>query len=307
MAERELYNSNDQISFPFIHGDPLGLLPPATLPRQGIVDAGFVMGIDSEFDIETDSVYLHSFYVNLGSVFFDFRSNATGFSSHRFLFDFPAGSTAFGTTCYADATLITGGPEEPNLGRAFLTVGDLTDILSLGDTLWTLTGLLRIEPGLIQTEVGSFISSVAVGNKARCCPEACGVPSSSSSSEAACDPDRIFLQAQGLMGDILFREGNNIGIQLDEANNAILFDALLGLGEGETCEDVIIDGDGDGGFHRGESCLTCGEVIRSVNGRVIPGGKLVLSGWPGVQITPDSDNHLIYITLNPEKFCEGTE
>lgn len=306
MAEREFYNTNDQISFPFIHGDPLGLAPAATLPRQGIVDAGFVMGIDSEFDVETDTVYLHSFYVSLGSVFFDFRSTASGFGSHRFLFNFPVGSTAFGTTCYADATLITGGPEEPSVGRAFLTVGDLTGVLTLGDTLWTLTGLLRVEPGLIQTEVGSFISSVSAGNKARCCPAACGVPSSSS-SEIACDPDGIFLQAQGLTGDILFREGNNIGIQLDETTNAILFDALIGLGEGETCEDVIIDGDGEDGFRRGETCLTCGEAIRSVNGRVIPGGKLVLSGWPGVEITPDPDNNLVYVTLNPEKFCEVTE
>jgi hypothetical protein len=301
MAERDFYNVNDQISFPFIHGDPTGLTPVATLPKRGFVDAGFVMGVDSEFDPSADSVYLHSFYVSLGSVAFDFRSDAAGFAGYRFLFTIPAG-TPFGATCYEDANPIGGGPGDPDIGRGFITIGDLTDILALGDTLWTLNGILHVEPALIQTEVGNFVTDVSVGNKARCCPTAC--PGGSSSSASPCDPSAIYFQSRGLVGDLLFREGNNISIRLDQDNNALHFDALIGYGMGKSCEGAIIEGDGE--FVRGDFCLSCDELIRSVNGYPIPDGKLVIEGYPGVEITPDPANHRVYVTLNPEKFCEGS-
>jgi hypothetical protein len=103
---------------------------------------------------------------------------------------------------------------------------------------------------------------------------------------------------------VLFKEGNNTTIQLDEENNALRFDARVGYGMGESCEDTIVDDDGMLGFRRGEYCLSCDEVIRSLNGHIIPEGRLLLVGWPGVEIAPDNLKHEVGITLNPEKLCE---
>jgi hypothetical protein len=310
MAEREFYNLNDQISYPLVHGDPVDLSPSGVLPKQGIVDAGFTMGKDSGFVPETDSVYLYSVRSDSDEIQLDFRSGAPGFAGRRFLFIFPAG-TPFGATCYADSTLISGGSPDPDKGYGFVTVGDLTEMRALGyllmfTYLFTVMGILRVEPALIQTEVDMFVHDISLANKARCCPAPCENQSSSSSSSMAmaCDPDAIYVLTNGLTGDVLFKEGNNIIIQLDEVNNALLFDAQLGYGLGKSCEDVIVDDDGVPGFRRGEFCLACDEVIRSVNGRTIPEGKLVLSGWPGVVITSDQNSFEVGITLDPEKLCE---
>lgn len=312
MAERDFYNINDRISYPFIHGDPTGLLPSGSLPKTGFVGAGFTMGHLSRFESGADSVYLHSFVIAAGEVRFDFRSGAPGFSGRRFLFTIPVG-TPFGATDYQDAVLISGGAGDPAYGHAFLTIGDLTDILNLGDGTWEIDGILRVEPALIQTEYNSFVEDVTVANKARCCPTPCTNPLSSSSSSSSsgvpddpCDPDAIHVHTSGLVGNISFREGNNVTIQVDEANNALLFDALVGYGEGESCEDVIIDGDGPSNFRRGNFCLSCDEVIRSLNGREIPEGKVVIVGGPGVKVEPNIPSYEVGIILDNEKFCEGT-
>jgi hypothetical protein len=269
------------------------------------VDAGFTLGKDSGFVPETDSVYLYSVKILAGAVSLDFRSGAPGFAGRCFLFVLPVG-TPLGATCYEDSTLIAGGSPDPDQGYGFVTVGDLSEILALGNGTFTVDGILRVEPALIQTEVDMFVYAVSLANKARCCPAPCENQSSSSSSSAAltCDPDAIYALASGLVGDTLFKEGNNLIIQLDEVNNALLFDARLGYGLGRSCEDVIVDDDGVPGFRRGEFCLACDEVIRSVNGRTIPEGKLTLVGWPGVIIAPDQNSFEVGITLDPEKLCE---
>lgn len=310
MAERDFYNVNDHRSYPFIHDDTRSLLPAGLLPDRGLVDAGFTMGHLSGFEPGTDSVYLHSFVIAVGEVRFDFRSGAPGFSGRRFLFTIPAGTPA-GATDYQDSVLITGGGDDPDYGQAFLTVGDLTEILALGDGTYTASGVLRVEPALIQTEHNAFVEDITVANKSRCCPESCTNPLSSSSSSSSsgapeedCDPDRNCIYASDLTGDILFREGNNITIQLDEENNAFLFDALVGFGEGESCEDVIIDGDGEANFHRGEFCLACDEVIKSINGHEVPEGRLTIISSPGVQVIPNAPSYEVGIILDTDKFCQ---
>jgi hypothetical protein len=306
MAERDFYNINTRISYPLIHGDPVTLLPSGTFPREVLVDAGFVMGKDSGFLPETDSVYLYSVTVTYGDIILDFRSTASGFSDWHFSFLIPSG-TPPGATAYEDATSISDTHPDHNYGTGFITVQDVSALLLLVPGTYTLEGVLRVEQGLIQTEVDSFVADVSLANKARCCPTPCGNQPSSSSSSAAqlCDPDGLYVLARELEGDVLFKEGYNVTIQVDEANNALLFDARLGYGAGESCEDVIIDDDGEDGFHRGEFCLSCDEVIRSVNGHTVPEGKLVLVGWPGVVIVPNQATFEVGITLDSEKFCEG--
>ena len=306
MAERDFYNINDRISYPLVHDDPVVLLPSGILPRQGLVDAGFTMGKDSGFVPADDSVYLYSVKILAGEVTLDFRSGAPGFTGRHFLFVLPAG-TPFGATCYEDSTLIAGSSPDPGQGYGFVTVGDLSEILALGNGTFVVDGILRVEPALIQAEVDLFVYNVSLANKARCCPAPCSNQSSSSSSSIApvCDPDAIYPLVRGLAGDILFKEGYNVTIQLDKSLNVLLFDARVGYGEGETCEDAIIDGENESGFHWGEFCLSCNNAIRSVNGRAVPEGRLVLVGWPGVEIVPDQTAFEVGIKLDSEKICGG--
>jgi hypothetical protein len=306
MAERDFYNLNVRISYPLVHGDPTAFLTSGLFPREALVDAGFILGRKSGFSPDVDSVYLYSVVVHLDGVTLNFRSGAPGFSGWQFSFFLPVG-TPFGATCYEDAVNIAGAYPDSDYGTGFITVGDLSGLEALTPGTYVVDGILRVEPALLQTEVDALVSDVSLANKARCCPIPCSNQSSSSSSSEApvCDPDAIYPLARGLAGDILFKEGYNVTIQLNETFNALLFDARVGYGDGETCEDTIIDGEGDSGFHKGDFCMPCDDVIRSVNGREIPEGKLVLVGWPGVEITLDQNAFEVGVKLDSEKFCGG--
>lgn len=309
MAERDFYNVNERIAYPFVTGDSRILLPSTQeMPNSCIVDAGFIMGQASEFEADTHIVYLHSVVVAAGSATFDFRSAAPGFAAYRFLFSAPAGSSSH-SVAYVGATPIAGGAEDTDVGYGFVVFGSIADILALGNGTHTLVGTCGVEPGLVHSEYGTAVTTVNVANAARCCPEACSreaeSSSSAESSTAACPVDGVFVYEAGMVGDILFKEGYNAVISLSASTNAIRFDAKVGYGAGEPCEDIRITGDGQDGFLEGEWCASCDEYIQSVNGQIVPDGKLVIVGGAGISVEPDSDNCRVVVRLNSEYYCEA--
>jgi hypothetical protein len=300
MPERDFYNVNEFTAFPLVEADSRAFSGGGELPRRGLVDAGFILGLDSQFDAAAHTVTLFSVTRGISTVVFDFRSSAPGLSGYRWLFTFTVPSL-FGCTVYAIAEhLITTTPNV-HLGTGYLTVGNLAEILALPIGTKLMAAPPRIEPALLQSLVNTFVRSINTANAPRRCPpKPCSSSSSSSSSLSA---DTAFAQVLGLVGDVKFSEGYNMRISLNEADNSIEFAAERGSGLGEPCEDVVVD---ENGFQRGHECENCDAFIRSINGRVVPTGRLRLVGGPGVVVAPDPTNHKLCVTIEEDFACSSS-
>lgn len=300
MAELNFLNTGDYIRYPLVDAGNFAFAGGGTLPRQGMSDAGFLLGLASEFVVGTSVVYLHSISVDSLSITFDFRSDAAGLLAWRWLFVFDV-AAPFGCTAYSDAEPIAGGMPDPTRGSGFLVVGTLTDIVALGAGEYILAVPAPLEPATLQSLVDSYVNTISLANDPRRCPPGCCDDSSSgnSSSGSALPTGDAFIYTTGLQGAIKFKEGYNVALTLSEIDNSLEIDARIGAGAGEPCEDIIID---EHGFQPGNNCATCDEYIKSVNGVAAKGGKIVLSGVAGVSVGPGGPNELV-VAVDVEKLC----
>lgn len=296
MAERDFYNIGDLIAYPLVYGDDMSFVSSGVLPRQGLVDAGFMFGLSSEFVIAQHNVVLFSVEVTISEIKFDFRSDAPGLAGYRWYFVFPIG-TGPGCVDYVDATTIAGGIPDSLRGTGYLNVGDLTDITALGVGLYLLNSPPRVEPALLQSLIGSFVQAVNLADDFRLCPTACCDSSSSSSSSSSAGIDDALLVASGLTGSVKFKEGFNAQIQVDPVANAIVVGAGIGLGAGQPCHDLTIDQNGISS----DACGTCQGFIRSINGIISRTGSLSLAGGPGV--TVEAAAHKLIVKMDVTQLC----
>lgn len=270
----------------------------ATLPNSGMVDAGFMLGPDSGFVPGAHNVVFHSVEVKTAQVEFEFHSDAPGLSGYRWLFVFPV-DAKFGCTVHADATLISSGVPAADKGWGFMTVGDLDEILSMGEDFYGMCQPPRVEPALIQSLAQTYVRSLNIANQTRPCPaECCETP-------VPVDPEQVFVLVEGLDGDIRFREGNNLQISASAVRNSIELSADLGAGEGRTCEDLLVTGSGPAGIQEddGSLCESCEDYVRSVNGVRTNDGKLILVGAAGVKVVSDGPNHKVTVRVEPDRIC----
>ena len=303
MAELEFFSNNRYIAYPFQYRDVVPLSPSGSLSTEWIVDAGFTLGLDSAFVAGDDSVYLHSFLIGATKVSFDFRSTASGAAGYRWLFTLLL-SAPFGTSVYAEATNIATGDPSYGIGTGFIVVGKLGKIGTtvLGPGFYTLLApYWLLEPALLQYLGTTFVRGLTIANAARLCPAECTAGSSSSSSEpGAAD---AYVYTSPLVGDIKFKEGNNAQIQVLKSNNTIQISAALGGGLGPSCEDVIVNGDGEGGFQRGNDCTNCDNFIKMLGGFLSVNGIMNLQGGPGVAVINYPDEHRIVVTFSSDLTC----
>ena len=196
MPRTDWLQKNDYRAYPLVENDftlsPVGSSSsgmPEELPRRGLVDAGFVLGINSHFELGEDTVYLHSVIKTAGSVTFRFRANysenARDFlRCYEWLFEFEL-DTPFGATRFVDATHIDTGLSNPLRGQGFVTIGNLNEIADIMDGEWLLVAQPEVEPGLLQSLVNTYAKSINAANEPRPCPPECPCPPSSSSSPSA--------------------------------------------------------------------------------------------------------------------------
>lgn len=302
MAELNFLNTGDYIRYPLVEGDDFSFNEGGELPRRGMSDAGFLLGLLSEFNIDTDIVYLHSIVVDVNTVTFDFRSDAVGLLEWRWLYVFDV-NAPFGCTAYSDAEPILGGLPDAARGSGFLTIGTLSDIVALGVGTYTLSELCPVEPALLQSLIDSYVNTISIANDPRRCPPGCCNNSSSSgqsesSSSSPLPTGDAFIYATGLVGAVKLKEGYNVDLIMSELDNSIEINARVGGGAGEPCEDIIID---EHGFQPGNSCATCDGYVKSVNGVAAVGGKIVLNGSAGISVEGE-ENELV-VTVDVEKLC----
>jgi hypothetical protein len=154
----------------------------------------------------------------------------------------------------------------------FLVTGDLGDLLAIltadGQQLTRAGGGDAVlEPALAQNLGGGYVASVNLANDDRtrvdapdeCPPTQWPYPTG---------PNRVFVSAACLRGDLRFSAGYNAVVRQDDAANAIVIGAAVGAGAGEPCGEVpLFPGEGP---PPGSTLLTggpaCNQVVRTING-----------------------------------------
>lgn len=293
MPEYGFYDHNDQIAYPLVTSGDLSLIGGGNLPRRGISDAGFLLGLDSGFVAGTHNVTLYSVERVGFTLRFDFRCDAPGLSGYRWLFEIST-LVQTGSIIEIDVTPVPSGSPDYDLGRGFLVVGNLKDLAELSPGVHRLAVPPAIEPALLQSLVNTFARTFNLANKARRCPPVC------SESPPSPSAPTTFSAAQDLYGGLMFKEGYNSRILINENQGSIEFGAVIGAGAGRTCEDIIID---EGGMHIGEECAPCDDFIRSINGRATDDGKLLITGGPGVVVVNDPTGHKVTVTFETNRHC----
>ena len=338
MPETDWLQKNDYRAYPLVEGDfslsaiSGGSASGEELPRRGIVDAGFILGADSAFELGNDSVYLDSILKTSAEIEFRFRAiysetERDFLRCYEWVFVFELGA-AFGETQFVEMTHIDTGAEEVHRGSGFLTVGDLAEIAALPDGEWFLVDTVEVEPAILQSLVNSIVKQFNLANEDRPCPPACPCPSSSSSSSSSSlssssmssssetpicedpepiDPDpgnvapEALVEAVGIVGDVKLKQGYNTEINVIAGQNVIEITGSEGAGAGAQCNDLRTNPDGS---IREDLCLPCAGLIYTLNGVGNDVERFQLVGGPGVVITPQPDDHEIVISLDEDGICD---
>ncbi len=306
MARAGFYNENEYRDYPFLtRVDPIdsyeieGAEPQQliALPHDAVVDFGAIMDLDADYsEASGDIVYLHSVQRRDPYLYYDFRTTAPGAAGTRLLFVRDTSVDEEFADEWLDSMVISeslsssasAGDCAGAAWRGYLVTGrygELLELLSDGEELIFTAGLWTIEPARVQNLARGYLRSINLANFARShvsVQEAC--QSSSLTSD-----DTIYVNAVCLQGDLKFKEGYHCVIRQETQNNAIIIGASPGAGEGEPCAEIpLYEGETspDGSpFLTGGP--TCGEIIKTVNGK--GGRRLQLLSGPGFRVLADPD------------------
>lgn len=282
MAEHGYLEVNEFITYPFVVGSSFAMSGGTTFPKEAISDAGFTFGVNSQFEVGTHTMILEEVRIILSgppnTCQLTFYADAPGTTSYRWVFSFPL-DIEKGCTIQRDATATIDNIEDFNVGWGFITIGDLRRLSVLAVGTYTTTGAPELEPAQLQSLAGTSVSTISIGNVSRQCFPNCEVPSLTSD---------IFFHTEGLVGDIRVKEGYNTQILANVTSNILEIKAVLGAGEGEPCNDILISGPGEGGiaYDDGTTCSSCEGFIKSINGQRSESGRVQMSGGRGITITP---------------------
>lgn len=185
------------------------------------------------------------------------------------------------------------------LWSGYLVTGDMAalSVLLPADGALTRTNGGIVEPSLVQSIEGAYVSSLNIGNQDR----------TRVTSAAGCNeiewpypvgPNKLFTAATCLRGHIRIYSGFNAAFRQESFDNSIVATAAVGAGEGEPCESVPLF---PGEIPPQNSELLeggpgCNDVIRTVNG--VGGQFSFLRAGQGVTITTSPSTHTIVIDVN---------
>lgn len=308
-------NSNANRSFPFLK-DSVGLsdgpLTLLQLPNDIVVDAGFVMGPQSGFRHESHKVYLNRLYRVGDRFYFEFETDAPyagaahlTFSRHvddedlltEHLDSGQTGTSISGSTSEQDC-------DEP-LWSGYLIVGDMNSLallLPVEGELVRSGDAAVIEPALVQSLAGAYVTSLNLANDDRTRVEA---PDDCDEVVFPFETGLTYIKERCLQDEIVVKAGYNAFVRQEAGDNSLTFGAGVGRGEGEPCNEIPLfetELPPDGG-----NLLTggpqCNEVLRSINGK---GGRLFnLTAKQGVTITsvPDENKLVVDVDMSGLALC----
>jgi hypothetical protein len=318
MGKIGFYNDNANRAYPFVKGT-VNMRPPGApptivdTPHSLVVDAGFIMGLDSGFDAGLHDVYLHELRREGSTFFFEFRSDAPGLFNKPLIFTRDVGDPEYMldfvdnddepmSSCSFSPDGSGARDCEPTaLWSGFLVTGDIAELEALLPAPDTISRAADtdgiIEPALIQNLADSYVDSLNIANNDRTRVDA------SEGCNAVTWPhpiNIIFCRDLCVRGETRLKPGFNAVIEHNEFDNALEIGATSGAGEGPVCDEVpLFTGESppvgatNTLFEGGEEC---NEVVRSING---VGGKFLdLLATTGVSIVPDPENHKIVVDID---------
>lgn len=289
MPRAGFYNDNEYRAYPFIYKKAV---PAPTLPDACIVDCGIIMGLDSQYDAETHTVWLAAIRRDGDTFEFEFATTAPGAANKPLIFTRATNAIEW-LTEQADSNPADDKEcaTEP-AWEGFLVTGVLTELaeaLAPGSTYTFAPTDYVLEPARVQSLVKSYLRAISLGNYSRVVayvPPECGGPTSPT-------PRKIIVNKKCMQGNLKFKEGHNCEITQVDRNNQIIIGAAIGAGEGgnNICEEIKLFADETP--PPGSKLLSggpaCDEIIFTVNG-VNYEGSLQLQGGTGVIVRQDPDN-----------------
>jgi hypothetical protein len=298
MPRAGFYNDNEYREYPFI---PRLSYAAADLPHELIVDCGFIMGLDSEFNPTTHAIYLDSVTKTGTKLQFVFKTTAPGALNNALVFErnlpaedweyehveslpAPINSTANGVFCATEPAW-----------SGFIVTGRLNafaEALSSGVTL-TFAQERAVEPGRVQSLVRAYLRAIGVANYSRVVIPPCG----SNTPPVNISQRPVVVNSACIKGHIQLQAGFNCEILQDSNLNELRIspsrDAnTTGLSAAEFClngsEIKLYQSEmpptGSKFLSGGPAC---DEVIAAINGLPAPDVKIV--GGAGIQIVADAN------------------
>jgi len=299
-----LYNQALHFTFPFLSAANLQHGGGVFLPKSAVIDAGFTIGANAEFDPRYLSMFLTSVEKTATHLTLQFTAdwNASypGSPTDEFIFEDWMFEFIIALTDeelapqYTYAKHILDG-EDPEFGLAYVVPGSFSDLSSVPNGVYSVD--IELEPAVITVQ-NYAVSKIIVANQARGCPTDCEIdPSSSSSlsSESSTSADDRILLTE-LVDDITLAAGYNIS--LDTSSEGVLtIRAIPGDGWGEQCEDLLIDESGVYPDDGSQGCQRCGDLLYSINGAGIGSSYLTIRGLNGIAVTSSSAENKLIVEL----------
>lgn len=299
MARPGFYADNLNRRFPFLANQADELTETAV-----IVDCGFMMGLGSGYIPGTHEVWLDS-VSRVGSIItFTFVSDAPGVATQPLVFTRDISDSRFSHE-YSSRGVYDSVSEsvsmcevgDADIWSGYLVTGDLDSVAEA-----TVTGAFVVEQALVRSL--NYVRSIGVANADRTryqAPDGC---------KEVCWPvplQDIYVRARCLTGPIFFQAGYNLNIWQASTGKSLRFDAIVGAGLGEPCEQVPVF---VGEMAPDDRVLldgspACDEVFHTING--IGGQRIDFIAGNGVGIAFDPEKSLITVAVNLLGMSTGIE
>jgi len=300
MANAGFYNVNEYRQYPFVDRPDIRSVRSAAgkfvLPESLIVDCGFILGLDSDFDHAQHVVYLAKLEVTAQDHIFTFKTTAPGASGQNLVFTRSKIGEKYESWVYEDAESAA-APEkdcadEP-VWEGFIVTGDL-EAASVTSGIYDFEAgeaepPYVVEPATLQTLVKSYLRSIRVGNYSRTV-----IPECPDEDTAATPTTReIIPQTDScLKGDIQFVAGVNCRILQTDLTNTITIGPLLGANSDSVTGIELCENHGELPLFAEEAAPpgsqflsggpACNELISTING--VSGPAVVINAGAGITL-----------------------
>ena len=282
----EFYNEADHTDYPFIAGFSR-VHSGGTFDGNGFLDFSLTVGPDTGFLEYLHTVKLTGFSVGASDVIFTFTVESVGLIN----FVVPLNSL-YGSAITAE--IIIGDV----VATGVLVVSDMSYFGSLAISAYTFNTSPQIEPTLIISLRGAFITEVIAANSNRrrpleCCDEADFGPIPADPAV----PPVFSVNTFPISGDVvLFKEGFNCFISLTESNNTLTIGSRVGAGAGEDdgSNPFLIN---NWGF-QSPTPYKCCDFISSINGVTASNNVIKIISSGGVLLVSDPPLNTINTTIS---------
>jgi len=283
----EFYNEADHIDYPFIDGFDRSH-SGGTVPDIGILDFGVTVGPDTGFLEYLHKVTCTGFNVGATDVIFTFSVESVGLINFVIPMTSPFGFVTTAEIVILGKVVATG----------LMVTSDLSYFATLPVGAYAFTVPPVIEPTLVISIRGAFITEVVAANSSRrrplrCCDEADFGPIP---PEPAVLP--VFsVNTFPISGDVLvFKEGFNCFITLTESSNTLTIGARLGagLGEDDGLDPFLIN---NWGFQPATP-YNCCDFITSINGVTTDNNVINITASGAIKLESDIPANTINATLS---------